>query len=166
MNAGRRNNPERRNVRQMWMKNKPSVRLFRPRARGKISAVKMATYSAELISFCTLLSFACLERSPSLPRLLSVALHHSPFTSSTHLILPHLFTLSHTILLAETDSSGLFPWHGQPGVLWCHLNSVGCLTHAHTLIAIHRRQTVRESKLILWVTSQLCGAGNAKRVCI
>lgn len=108
-----------------------------PRACRKTSAVKMATYSTELISFCTLPSLACLEHSSSLPRLLSVALHHSPFTSSTHLILPHLLTLSHTILLAETDSSCLFPRHWQPGVLCCQLNSVGYHMHRHTHARIH-----------------------------
>lgn len=38
------------------------------------------------------------------------------------------------------------------------------LTHSHkyTLTAVHGPQTIKESKLILSVRSQLCGAGNAE----
>lgn len=120
----------------------------------------MSTYSAELISFCTLPSLTCLEGSPSLARLLSVALYHSSFTSSTHLILPHLLTLAHTTLLPETDSSGLFPLYGLLGLLCCHLNIVGCHTQtyidAHLLIHTYTDLLLSMDHRPL-VRSQLCG---------
>lgn len=120
----------------------------------------MATYSAELISFCTLPSLTCLEGSPSLARLLSVALYHSSFTSSTHLILPHSLTLAHTTLLPETDSSGLFPLYGLLGLLCCNLNIVGCHTQtyrdAHLLIHTYTDLLLSPYHRPL-VRSQLCG---------